>query len=255
MNNPLEILPPLINVLVTGLFAGVVLRQYFKRQRNYQLYWSIALSMAFIATLAYILMLALGPTSASGILSFRLYYIVGGAVMPAWLGLGSIALVCSKQITRIATWTIALLSLLAALLIFLATPDLQKLVHIGGTPGTGILHPGPWLIAIILLNTMGVVAVAGIALYSGWKLWGRQQNLAGLRTSTILWANLCIFGGAVLNGTAGSLARVLGQENSFWLIMAAGWIVLFIGVLLANRRTRVALPSTMRVKSKETANI
>src|SRR5579883_695307 len=92
MNDPILFVPPVINVIVTGLFAGVIVRQYVTRRRIYQLYWSIALSMAFLATLAYIGMIAAQPTSGTGVLLFRLYYILGGALMPAWLGLGSIAL-------------------------------------------------------------------------------------------------------------------------------------------------------------------
>jgi hypothetical protein len=63
MNNIIVWLYPIINVLVTGLFAGVVLSQYVRRHKTYQLYWSIALTMAFIATLSYVWMLAAQPTS------------------------------------------------------------------------------------------------------------------------------------------------------------------------------------------------
>lgn len=45
----------IINVIVVGIFTGTILRQYLKRHRESQLYWTIALVMAFVATLAYIL--------------------------------------------------------------------------------------------------------------------------------------------------------------------------------------------------------
>jgi hypothetical protein len=32
------------------------------------------------------------------------------------------------------------------------------------------------------------------------------------------------------------MARFLGLENTFWLIMAVGWIVFFYGVALTSRR-------------------
>ncbi len=239
MNNPL-LLPPEVNVLVTALFAGVVLRQYLARHRVYQLYWALALGMAFLATLAYILMIALGPTSASGIIYFRLYYTLGGALMPAWLGLGSVALVSAKQVTRLLFIGLSIASLLAAWLVFTATIDMQKLGAIAGTPGTGTLQPGAWLAAVIILNTLGVIAVVGVAIYSGIKLLRRQSSMGGLRTSNILWANMLILVGDIINATAGTLARVLGVQNTFWLIMALGWIVLFAGVLLASRRSSVA---------------
>src|SRR5579884_1392110 len=114
---------------------------------------------------------------------------------------------------------------------------MQQLSRIAGTPGTGTLEPGPWLITTIVLNSLGVIAVAGIALYSGWKLWRRQRDLSGLRTSTILQANLLIFTGSILDAIAGSLARIMGIQNTFWLIMALGWTVLFCGVLLTGKRS------------------
>src|SRR5690242_18857347 len=210
MNNPVLLVPPIINVIVTGLFAGVILRQYLTRHRIYQLYWSIALTMAFLATIAYIFMIVVEPTSGAGTLLFRLYYILGGALMPAWLGLGSIALVSSPRITRISVSILSVLSVLAAVLIFLANIDMAKLSQIAGTPGTGTLQPGAWLAMTIILNTLGVVAVVGVALYSGWKLLRRQASVGDMRTSNVLWANVLILTGAILNAVAGTLARLLG---------------------------------------------
>lgn len=244
MNDPILFVPPVINVIVTGLFAGVIVRQYITRHRIYQLYWSIALSMAFLATLAYIGMIAAQPTSGTGVFLFRLYYILGGALMPAWLGLGSIALVSSPRVTRISVSVLTILSVLTAVLILLAEINMTKLSQIAGTPGTGTIQPGAWLVMTIILNTLGVVAVVGVALYSGWKLMRRQSSVGDMRTSNVLWANILILAGAILNAAAGTLARLLGVQNTFWLIMAVGWIVLFVGVLLANRRSSSARSST-----------
>ena len=252
MSTPMLLIPPAINVLVTGLFAGVILRQYISRHRIYQLYWSIALCMAFVATISYIAMLLVQPTSAAGIMFFRLYYILGGALAPAWLGMGSIAL-SSKGLTRKLFTILALLSLVACAFILDASIDTQKLAQVAGTPGTGVLQPGPWLVTIILLNTLGVVAVVGVAIYSGWKLARRQSDIGGLRTSNILWANVLILAGDMLNATAGTLARFLGIQNTFWLIMALGWAVLFIGVLLASRRPHTStIPATPQVAAAPT---
>ncbi len=243
MSNPILLLPAIINVLVTGLFAGVVLRQYLRRQRTYQLYWSIALCMAFLATVAYVLMLVVQPTSTTGTIFFRIYYIFGAELMPSWLGLGSIALVASAGATRICALALSILSIVAAGLILIATIDMQKLSQIAGTPGTGILHMGPWLIATITLNSLGVIAVAGVAIYSGWKLLRRQASVAGFRPLNLLWANVLILAGTLLIAVAGTLARFFGVESTFWLVMAVGWIVFFVGVLLTGRRARTAIPA------------
>ncbi|HZR42868.1 MAG TPA: hypothetical protein VFB12_22300 [Ktedonobacteraceae bacterium] len=255
MGSPILLLSPIVNVIVTGLFAGVVLRQYLGRHRLYQLYWAIGLIMAFVATLAYVFMIVAQPTSAAGILLFRVYYILGAALVPAWLGLGSIALVSSQRITRICFIVLSVLSILAAVLILTASIDIQKLSQIAGTPGTGTLQPGAWLAALIILNTLGVVAVVGVAIYSGWKLMRHQSSLAGLRTRNILWANFLILAGDMLNALAGTLARLLGLQSTFWLIMALGWVVFFIGVLLASRRSSKAQPPAPQQKATHHAHV
>ncbi len=243
-NTSILILFAIVNVIVTGLFAGAVLRQYVRRKRASQLYWSIALIMAFLATLAYVLMVIVGPTSNAGILLFRMYYIFGAALVPAWLGLGSIALVASSRITRVCLIILIVLSLLAIVLISTATIDMSKLSQIAGTPGTGILEPGAWLVTIITLNTLGVLAVVGVALYSGWKLIRRQSSVAGIQTVNLLWANVLILIGDLLNAAAGSLARFFGLQSSFWVIQAFGWTVFFAGVIIAGRRTTTSRPSS-----------
>jgi len=121
-------------------------------------------------------------------------------------------------------------------LISTATIDMSKLSQIAGTPGTGIIEPGAWLITIIILNTLGVLAVVGVALYSGWKLIRRQKSVAGIQTINLLWANVLILIGVLLNAAAGSLARFFGLQSSFWIIQAFGWTVFFAGVLIASHR-------------------
>lgn len=239
MNTALSLLFPVINVIVTGAFASVVLRQYGRRHKLYQLYWSIALSMAFIATAAYVVMVAAQPTSAAGITLFRVYYIFGAAIMPSWLGLGSIALVAKPRVTRICFVALLVLSVVAAALIIFAGIDLRQLSHIAGTPGAGILQPaaGAWLFMLITLNSLGLLAVAGVAIYSGWRLLARRG------TTNLLWGNTLILAGAVLNGLAGATAR-LGIENIFWLVMSVGWIVFFVGVLFASRPQHRAAAAT-----------
>jgi hypothetical protein len=247
------LLPPLVNVLVTGIFAGVILRQYIQRRRSQQLYWSLAMIMAFLATLAYMGMVISGPTSAIGTLLFRLYYMLGGTIMPSWLGLGSIALLGKPRLTRVCAGLLMVFSVISGIFVLDATINMTQLRQIVGTPGTGTLQPGPWLVMTILLNTLGVIAVAGVALYSGWNMWRHRISMGDMKTINILRANICIFIGAILNAAAGTMARVLGISNTFWLIMALGWIVLFMGVLLAGHRTKRTRTAT--TPDKETTSL
>jgi len=245
MNNTLSLLSAILNVLVTGIFAIVVLRQYLRRHRSYQLYWSVGLFMAFLATLCYVFMLLTGPTSYDGVILFRFYYVLG-VLTPAWLGLGSVALISGPRLTTICLTFLYLLSALTTALVLLAQIDMRPLATIVG-PGTGILIPGLWLVAVIVANTLGVVAVVGVAIYSGLKLLRQQNVIAGFRTSNILWANVLILAGDLLNAAAGTFARVLGFESGFWIVMAFGWLVFFAGVLLASRRSATARATQTKI--------
>ncbi len=245
MSNAWLLIFPLINVVVTALFAGTILRQYAQRHRIYQLFWSVALSMGFLGTLAYVLMVAAGPTSGAGVVFFRLYYILGAGLTPSWLGMGSVALVASKRVRNICLAVLCVLSVLAIIFIGMAGIDMQQLGRVAGTPGTSILLPafGAWTLTIIIANTLGVLAVVGVALYSAWKLVQRQATVAGFHAGNLFWANILIVVGNLLNGLAGATARVFG--NGFWLIMALGWIVFFSGVLLTSAaRSRKPAPET-----------
>ena len=241
----------IINVVVVGIFTATILGQYVRRRRESQLYWTIALLMAFIATLAYILMVLVTPTSQMGIFSFRLYYTLGAALTPAWLGLGSLALVTGKRVARTFCFLLGGASLLAVVTVSSATIDLHALSNVAGTPGTGILQPGAWLPILIILNTLGVVALVGVAIYSGWQLWRSRVGKRDTRAGNLLLGNVLILTGALFNAAAGTLARAFGLSSSFWLIMALGWIIFYIGVLLIGKRRRVVSEVQPRDETKE----
>jgi hypothetical protein len=229
----------IINLLIVENFAATILRQYLRKRRDAQLYWSIALFMAFFATLAYILLVTGNPISPSGKFFFRLYYVLGAALTPIWLGLGSIALVTSQRVARTFFLLLSGSTILAVVTISEAPMNLQALAHVAGTTGTGVLVTGAWLPTIIVLNTLGVVAIVGVAIYSGWKLLRRQASVAGFQPHHLLLANVLILAGALFDAAAGTLSRIFGLNSSFWLVMAFGWIIFYLGVLLTGRRKQI----------------
>jgi hypothetical protein len=243
----------IINVVVVGIFTATILGQYIRRRRESQLYWTIALLMAFIATLAYILMVLVTPTSQMGIFSFRLYYTLGAALTPAWLGLGSLALVTGKRVARTFCFLLGGASLLAVVTVSSATIDMHVLSNVAGTPGTGVLQPGAWLPILIILNTLGVVALVGVAIYSGWHLWRSRASRSDSRAGNLLLGNVLILAGAIFNAAAGTLARAFGLSSSFWLIMALGWIIFYLGVLFTGQRRRAVREAQSQGEAKESA--
>jgi len=120
---------------------------------------------------------------------------------------------------------------------------MHALSQVEGTAGGGILQSGVWLVMLILLNTLGTLAVAGVAIYSGVQLLRRQVS------SNLLWGNVFILAGVLIIAYAGTNVRLLGGENTFWLIMAFGWVVFFVGVLFASRPlTRPVTPKPSKVQ-------
>lgn len=250
--NTILVIFAIINVIIVGIFAGTILRQYLQRRRLAQLYWSIALLMAFFATVAYILLVLGTPTDEGGRFFFRLYYVLGAALTPAWLGLGSIALVAKKRVTQTCFLLLCAASLLAVVTISEAPIDLHALAQVAGTPGdTVLLQTGAWLPTIAVLNSLGVLAVAGVAVYSGWQLLRRRSTVAGFLPKHLLWANMLILAGDLCNGLAGASARLLNLSGSFWLTMALGWVIFYLGVLLTSRRKQAADQSGVTGSEKQ----
>ena len=99
---------------------------------------------------------------------------------------------------------------------------LHQLQHTSGE-GTDGLKAGLWLIPVILLNTFGAVAVIAVALYSAYKVWQRQAP------GRFVAANVTIAVGTLIISAAGSTGRLGLTPHYFWIIMTAGWIVIFAG--------------------------
>jgi hypothetical protein len=212
---------PTLVAVVSAACAGVVSCQYAARRRSYQLAWALALVMSAAAATAYVA--ALPPTSSAT--AFRLYYSLGAVLMPAWLGLGSVLLVAPKRFAEWATSGLVSASALGAGAVFATPISTGALATLDGGPGAGVLEAGAWLPLTIVLNTVGVAAVVGVAIYSAVALVRRRGS------GQLLLANISIAAGDIIVGIAGSMART-GHPELFWATMLVGWIVVFGGFLL-----------------------
>jgi hypothetical protein len=214
---------PLAVAGLSALFSAALLWQYALRRKPHQLIWMTALLMSSAASMAYVL--ALPPTANEG--AFRAYYALGAVLMPAWLGLGSIYLVAPPQLRQ---WSLSALMVASALgvgAVMAAPISGQQLARLNGGPGVGVLLAGPWLPLTIVLNTCGVAAVVGVAIYSAARVARRHAP------GRLLGANLAIAAGDLIIGAAGSMART-GFPDLFWITMFTGWVVIFAGFLLAS---------------------
>lgn len=220
---------PLVVTVIAFAFAAILLRQFLRRHRPYQLVWTVSLTLGGIAGLAFILFLA-GDRNA---FFFKLYYIAGALLMAAYLGLGSIYLLAPRRIANAVAVVLVVLSLAGIALIF-ATHIAPGPLHAGNVEAGTNLVTGPPVVLIAVLNTFGALSVIGGAIYSAWRVWRRQGP------PRILISNVLIAGGTILASLAGTLARLTGNGGAFWALLAAGFVVLFCGFILTTLSGRPA---------------
>jgi hypothetical protein len=231
---------PLVVTVVAFAFAFIVGRQFLARRRPYQLVWTASLTMGGLAGLFFVLFLLADRNVAF----FKLYYIFGALLMAAYLGLGSVYLLAPRRAADITAAILVVVSLVGLVFVLISQVN-TAVLHSSNVEAGSNAVSGPGIAFIALLNTFGAVAVIGGAIYSAWRLWRRQGP------PRLLAANVLIASGTILASLAGTLARVTGNGSSFWLLLAAGFVVLFAGFLVTAtapvRRAETApRPTTAR---------
>lgn len=103
---------PLLAAVLSGVFAVLLLDQWTRRRRPYQLAWAIGVAMFGLAAVAEVL----GDVYGWNEFLYRTWYLTGAVWVAAWLGLGTVLLLAR---TRFG-YAFALTILLAGLFTFLA---------------------------------------------------------------------------------------------------------------------------------------
>lgn len=214
---------PAIVTVIAFAFAAILFQQFLQRGRPYQLVWTFSLLMGGLAGAFFVLFLA----GQRDVTFFKLYYLFGAVLMAAYMGLGSIYLLAPRRAADITAATVVALSLAGAAALLTAPVHASALAGSNVEAGSNAVTGLP-VVFIAVLNTFGAVAVVGGACYSAWRLW------SGSGPARLLAANVLIASGTLLASLAGTLARVTGNGSSFWVLLAAGFVVLFAGFLLTT---------------------
>jgi len=159
---------PLIATILAGVFALLLVDQWLRRRRPYQLAWAIGVAMFGVAAFAEVL----GSISGWDGTLFRLWYLTGAVWVAAWLGLGTVLLLAR---TRFG-YAFALTLFLAGLFTFLAR-------HRYGDAGV-------WPIVYFALAG-GVALVVAWDTYVGGSLWARLFTallIVGTAASAVMLA-------------------------------------------------------------------
>lgn len=207
----------LLAAIVSALFAAVVLGQYFRQRKPYQLIWAIGLCLFAIAAAAGALARSGGVTATE----YRVFYLFGAILNVAWLGLGTIFLLARRRWARASLLAVLILSVVATYAVFTAPVDLAAAVD----SGRGFQEaPLPRILAGVGSGVGSIVLIGG-ALWSAWVFLRRRHN--GRRAL----ANVIIAVG-VLIVAAGGTATFTGASGILELTNLVGITVMFAGFLL-----------------------
>ncbi|HEY8655748.1 MAG TPA: hypothetical protein VIN34_03310 [Candidatus Limnocylindria bacterium] len=203
--------------VVSALFAAVVLSQYLRQRKPYQLMWAIGLCLFAVAAGAG----ALARTSGVTATEYRIFYLFGAILNVAWLGLGTVYLLAGRRWAAASLLGVLLLSATAGYAVFTAPVDLAAAVD----SGRGFQDaPLPRILAGIG-SGLGSIVLIGGALWSAWIFLRRRRN--GRRAV----ANVVIAVG-VLIVAAGGTATFTGASGILELTNLVGITVMFAGFLL-----------------------
>src|SRR5205085_2401004 len=163
----------------------------------------------------------------------RLYYLMGATLNVGFLGVGTIYLMLSRTVARIALVTMIVFSLVAAVVMFTVPIDTSLLHNVtAGYKAVRATSFVPPLLAAVS-NSVGTLLVVGGALWSAYIFWRKRimkQRMIGV---------LLIAAGTFIVAIGGTLVGITGNPDFNYLPMAVGVVIMFIGYL---QTIRVSLP-------------
>lgn len=246
MEISLSFILSVISTVISGVFAGLVLRRWWQKRREghaapHLLAWGIGMVMYFVGTLAQVVLsLTWSP------LFFGLWYWCGALMVAAWLGQGTVYLLWRKgNVAR----NIQMALILVGVMTLPWTLFLTEFNESAWKPGTdmtliyrdyvdenGVTQPGIMAgssrgtvrFFSPIMNVWGTIALVGGAIYSAY-LFRRKQIL---RNRMI--GNWLIAAGGLLPALGGALIH-LGNPSFKYTGEMLGAVLIFAGFLLASQ--------------------
>lgn len=211
-------------------FALVVGDRWRRSRRPAFAAWAAGLAVFAVAAAAQ----TAGEHSGFSTLDFRLFYLFGGILGVAYLGLGSVHLLAPGRRARLATWALLGLSAAGAAGMAVVEVDPGQLGSGPGVLGDAMVGAGAvWLrVLAALLNTAGTVALVAGSAGSAWRL---RRDRAGIDR---LVCNVLLAAGALVIALGLSAARVSSAAASLRTLggyEAVGMAIMFGGFLCLGR--------------------
>jgi hypothetical protein len=219
---------------VAAVFSARILGAFLRRRRPELAFWGAGFVLFAVACAA--------ETAATlarwspGL--FRAYYLCGGVLLVGFLGVGSLYRSAPAWLANAAAGALIGATVAATAVVVSAPVDSGLLANstTHGPPSDSAIGSGavPYAVAI---NSLGTLALVGLAALSGWRAWRGQQP------ASLVVGNLLLVAGALLVAAASGATRV-GVYELLYVGQAAGVTVMFAGyqVLTGARRRTPARP-------------
>ncbi|HEY7257512.1 MAG TPA: hypothetical protein VH459_00515 [Gaiellales bacterium] len=227
-------------VAVSALFAAKILGAFWRRRRPELAFWGAGFVL-FAAACAVETIATLTEWSPG---LFRVYYVCGGILLVGFLGVGSLYRSAPAWLANAAAGAL-LGAAVAAIAAVAQAPIDSKLLagSVQGPPSDSAIGSAavPYAVAI---NSLGTLALVGLALLSGWRAWRGRQPARRVVGNVLLVAGALVVAGA-------SGATRMGVYELLYAGQAAGAIIMFAGyqVLTGSRRPAPAPPPSDRAFS------
>jgi hypothetical protein len=235
---------PLSVTVVGAVFAGVLLNRYINgKRRPHELVWGIAFLMFAIAAGSQVYADALGAWTP---LTARLFYLFGAILNVGYLGLGTVYLLFSKRVARVALILTLLLTAYAVYSTFTVPLNLSALANTQEVDWKLLFSVdiAPRILAGVFSGVGSILVIAG-ALWSAFVFWRKRimkERMIGLILLAI---------GTFTVAFGGTVKGLLHNDDYLYPTMAIGVVIMFMGYL---QTIRVSVPQA-KVVERVTNNV
>lgn len=210
---------PVATALIAAAFAARLGGSALARPAAHRAYWALGFACFAAGAAAE----AYGASYGWSSVTFRIYYLAGGVLAVAFLGLGAIWLHARRDIALVMTGAILATAATAAVGVLGAGVDAAHLAEGGLRPPPNEALTGHAFLYAIALNTVGTLALlAGIVR----SVRRRERPLA----------NLLIGAGVLIVAGSGTLTRLGDAYGIVLSAQLAGLVVIYAGFALATQR-------------------
>ncbi len=218
--------------LVAAAFACAISERWLARRALHDGCWAVSLWLFTVASGAF----AWGTSRGWSGTSFRMFYLVGGALNVPWLAAGSLALILGPHTGRRIAYVLAMLSAWATGVI--GSSAIRGDVPPDGLPAGRELFGVLPRVIVAVGSGVSATAVIGLAVWSIWRvLRGRTRGQASghvRHPARLAGGNGLIALGTLILSSSGALSARLGELKSFEVTLAVGVMVLFAGFITAG---------------------